>query len=124
MHFGLALASHAVNADRPPRPLRRYQRLLADAAQRVYRVLPAFETDDLDRAYDVAEGARLGPSVGHASRLPVAANLLERAIIQAIATRGVCFSSSVRFTESKSGGGTGPDFAKTTSVMALTPPAP
>ena len=37
---------------------RRYQRLLADAEQRVFRVLPAFETDDLDRAYDVAEGAR------------------------------------------------------------------
>ncbi len=38
-------------------PSRRYQRLLADAERRVFRVLPAFETDNLDRAYDVAEGA-------------------------------------------------------------------
>jgi len=45
-------------------PLRRYQRLLADAEQKVFRVLPAFETDNLDRAYDVAEGARCVPVRG------------------------------------------------------------
>ena len=45
-------------------PLRRYQRLLADAEQKVFRVLPAFETDNLDRAYDVAEGAQCLPVKG------------------------------------------------------------
>lgn len=37
--------------------LARYDKLLLDAQKKTYRVLAAFETPDLDLAYDVAEGA-------------------------------------------------------------------
>ena len=51
------IAIHRKNSEETVTLWLRYEKLLSDAQQKTYRVLAAFETPDLDMAYDVAEGA-------------------------------------------------------------------
>ena len=67
MPHALKFGSHDMSFSKQAQAPCRYSKLLSDAKQKTYRVLAAFQTPDLDMAYDVAEGM-YGLSVGPNSR--------------------------------------------------------